>query len=179
MRTLYRVALLLAVSWILAPATHAQQTPDDLKDGFLGRYNYAAQRLIRLAEALPADKFSWSPGEGVMSVEHVFMHIIRYNYYYPARNLGIPAPAGIDVENLESLTGKATVLEYLEASLDHVREVLAPMTEADLREGVSLYGRNTEAWNVFLQLQVHMGEHLGQLIAYTRMNGIVPPWSRS
>ena len=162
-----------------APSTvHAQDASPDLKAGFLIRYNYAAHRLIQLAEAIPEDKFAWSPGEGVMSVERVFMHIIRYNYYYPASSLGIAAPAGIDVANLESLTGKATVLDHLQASLDHVRDLVKPMSEADLGRRVTLYGQETAAWNVLHQLQVHLGEHLGQLIAYARMNDVVPPWSQ-
>ena len=162
----------------LAPAASAQKPPADLKEGFMTRYNYAAGRLVSLAEAIPEDKFAWSPGEGVMSIERVFMHIIRYNYYYPASSFGITAPEGIDVENLEMLTGKATVLDHLQPSLDHARAVLAQMSEADLSKTVVLYGRDTEAWNVLLQLQTHMGEHLGQLIAYARMNEVVPPWSQ-
>ncbi len=173
-----KFALALIASLVIAPAVHAQNTPADLKDGFKGRYHYAAQRLVSLAEAIPEDKFAWSPGEGVMSIERVFMHIIRYNYYYPASSLGIEAPDGIDVPNLETLTGKAVVLDHLRPSLDHVSEVLAHMSEADLSQRVVLYGSDTEAWNVLLQLQVHMAEHLGQLIAYARMNEIVPPWSK-
>ena len=70
----------------------AQDAPPDLKQGWMTRYNYAAYRLVQLAEAIPEDKFAWSPGEGVMSVERVFMHIIRYNYLYPATSLGMAAP---------------------------------------------------------------------------------------
>lgn len=178
MRTRCTFALALIASLVIAPAVQAQNTPADLKDGFKGRYHYAAQRLVALAEAIPEDKFAWSPGEGVMSIERVFMHIIRYNYYYPASSLGIEAPDGIDVPNLESLTGKAVVLDHLRPSLDHVAEVLANLSEADLSQSVVLYGRDTEAWNVLFQLQGHMAEHLGQLIAYARMNEIVPPWSK-
>ena len=178
MRTRCLFALVIVATLVLAPAVHAQHPPADLRDGFKGRYQYAAQRLVALAKAIPEDQFSWSPGEGVMSVERVFMHIIHYNYYYPASSLGVAAPEGIDVPNLESLTGKAVVLEHLQPSLDHVRAVLGQMSADDLSQGVELYGRHTEAWNVFMQLQVHMGEHLGQLIAYARMNGVVPPWSR-
>lgn len=170
--------LLIVVASVPVPVARAQDGPDDLKDGYMGRYNYAAQRLVALAEAIPEEAYSWSPGEGVMSVERVFMHIIRYNYFYPASSLGIEAPEGIEVATLEERTGKATVLEHLAPSLDHVRTVIGQLSEDDLRRGVPLYGRNTEAWNVLHQLQVHMGEHLGQLIAYARMNGVVPPWSQ-
>jgi uncharacterized damage-inducible protein DinB len=40
-----------------------------------------------------------------------------------------------------------------------------------------LYGRDVGEWAVLLQLVTHMNEHLGQSIAYARMNGVTPPWS--
>ena len=112
-----------------------------------------------------------------MSIELVFMHLIHYNYLYPEM-LGIQPPAGIDMDQLEKMTGKASVLMYLEDSLEHVRKSLNHMSAEDLHKIVELYGNDTQAFNVFIQLQVHMGEHLGQLMAYARMVGVVPPWSQ-
>ncbi|MBX2820945.1 MAG: DinB family protein [Rhodothermaceae bacterium] len=169
---------ILVLTLLIAFPVSAQETPGGLEEGFLGRYNYAANRLVRLAEALPEDVFTWKPNETGMTVEHVFMHIIRYNYEYPERNLGITSPADIDLDKLESMKGKETVLNYLKPSLDYARKVLVEMPEEDRQKIVELYGNDTQAWNVFYQLQVHMAEHLGQLMAYTRMNDIVPPWSR-
>jgi len=163
---------------LVALPVSAQETPGGLEEAYLGRYNYAANRLVRLAEALPADVYSWKPNEDGMTVEHVFMHIARYNYLYPEYNLGIASPSDIDLDQLESMTGKETVLKYLKPSLDYARKVFVEMPEADRQKIVELYGNDTQAWNVFFQLQVHMAEHLGQLMAYSRMNDIVPPWSR-
>ena len=52
------------------------------------------------------------------------------------------------------------------------------MSDADLAKPAELYGREVESWAVLLQLLTHMNEHLGQAIAYARMNRVVPPWSR-
>ncbi len=52
------------------------------------------------------------------------------------------------------------------------------MTAEDLAEGTQLYGRDVAKWAVLVQLLAHMNEHVGQSIAYARMNGVVPPWSR-
>jgi hypothetical protein len=30
---------------------------------------------------------------------------------------------------------------------------------------------------MYLRIIIHDNEHMGQLVAYARMNGIVPPWS--
>ena len=175
MRHLHLIAISLV--FVCTLPVSAQEAPGGLEEAFLGRYNYAANRLVRLAEALPEDVYSWKPNETGMTVEHVFMHIVRYNYAYPERNLGIASPADIDLDKLESMTGKETVLEYLKPSLDYARATLVEMPEEDRTKIVELYGNDTQAWNVFLQLQVHMAEHLGQLMAYSRMNDIVPPWS--
>jgi len=51
------------------------------------------------------------------------------------------------------------------------------MPESQLASQTQLYGRNVQQWAVLLQLLAHMNEHLGQSIAYARMNGVVPPWS--
>ena len=105
------------------------------------------------------------------------MHIARYNYMYPDQNMGVPAPmAYADLE--EDVTDKARALEILAASMDHVRSVVEGMSDADLEASTTLYGREVGNWAVLLQLVTHMNEHLGQSIAYARMNGVVPPWSR-
>ena len=156
----------------------AQEIPGGLGEAFLGRFDYSANRLVQLAEALPDDVYSWKPDEEGMTVELVFMHIIRYNYLYPEQSLGIVSPEDIDLDKLESMTGKETVLTYLKPSLNHARYVFKNMPAEKREEIVELYGRDTQAWNVFMQLQMHMAEHLGQLLAYSRANGVVPPWSR-
>jgi uncharacterized damage-inducible protein DinB len=61
-------------------------------------------------------------------------------------------------------------------SNDHVRAVVAGLK--DPSKATRQYGRAVPEWSVLLQLVAHMNEHLGQSIAYARMNGVVPPWSR-
>ena len=56
--------------------------------------------------------------------------------------------------------------------------MLASLSDADLEATTRLYGRDVAQWAVLLQLVAHMNEHLGQSIAYARMNGVTPPWSR-
>lgn len=132
---------------------------------------------MQLAEALPEETFAFTPNEGGMSMERVFMHIIRYNYLYPESSLGIDAPAAIELDNLEAMTGKAAVLAHLEDSINHVRNLVNKMSAADLTAKTELYGNETIKLNVLMQLESHMSEHLGQLLAYTRMNNVTPPWS--
>lgn len=155
----------------------AAQSPPDFRQEFLGQFDGSAAKFVALAEAMPEEVYDWRPGEGVASVVEVYMHVARYNYMYPDQNLGMATPveyAGWEDE----VTDKDQALEILAASMDHVRTVLDDLSDQDLEATTSLYGRDVGKWAVLLQLVAHMNEHLGQSIAYARMNGVVPPWSR-
>ncbi|MFQ5678359.1 MAG: DinB family protein [Gemmatimonadota bacterium] len=163
---------------LAATAAGAQSAPTDYRDEFLNHFERSSAKITQLADAMPETLYAWSPGEGVMSVERVYAHIARYNYMYLEENLGIPAPEAIDLGSLESTTGKGEVTELLRHSIDHVREHASALTEEGLNLGTTLYGREVAGWAVLFQLLAHMNEHVGQSVAYARMNGIVPPWSR-
>ncbi|UCD24190.1 MAG: DinB family protein, partial [Gemmatimonadota bacterium] len=150
----------------------------DLRDDLLGHFGRSSRKMEQLSQAVPAELYTWSPGEGVMSIARVYMHIARYNYMYLEENLGIAAPAGVDWPNFESITDKESVVELLAQSIEHVKQSVGSMSEADLTRETTLYGRQVAGWAVLVQLVAHMNEHVGQSIAYARMNGIVPPWSR-
>ncbi len=76
-----------------------------------------------------------------------------------------------------SMMDKEEIVEIVTASMDHVRKNLEAMSASDLATPTTQYGRDVQHWAVLLQLVTHMNEHLGQSIAYARMNGVVPPWS--
>lgn len=172
--------VVLAAALVLGSAAGAtaQQAPPGFRAEFLQQFDWSMSRFVRLAEAMPAERFSWSPGEGVMPVARVYAHVARYNYQYPACCLEVAAPEGRDGDATEEVAEKAAVVALLGASGEHVRAALAGMSDADLAETTVLYGREVPRWSVLLQLLAHMNEHLGQSIAYARMNGVVPPWSR-
>lgn len=172
-------ALLLPM---LAPApapASAQSTPPGFLEEFRGQFEASASKLVALAGAMPPDAYDWRPMEGVASVAEVYMHIARYNYYYPDVALAVEPPAGMDYDQLQGVVNdKARVGEILAASMEHVRAVYRGMTAEDLERPTRLYGRDVARWAVLLQLVAHMNEHLGQSIAYARSNEVVPPWSR-
>jgi uncharacterized damage-inducible protein DinB len=174
-----RLILMLGLTGAAAAPVCAQAAPSSAP-GFVSevmlQFGASMEKFIALAEAMPADKFAWSPGPGVMTVAKVFGHVARYNYLYPATSLGAPAPGGRDADAAEDITDKAQLVARLKESNDHVRAVVAGLK--DPSKVTRQYGRAVPEWSVLLQLVAHMNEHLGQSIAYARMNGIVPPWSR-
>ena len=177
------LAAAVALVAVMAPShAQAQAMGGDFLTEFKGQFRASSGKLVALAEAMPESTYDWSPGEGVASVARVFMHIARYNYMYPHENLGrdVPVSRG-EYEGWEDKSGdmtKAEVVGILRASMDYVRELVEGMTAADLNRSTRLYGREVAESAVLFQLITHMNEHLGQSIAYARMNGVVPPWSR-
>jgi len=156
----------------------AATLPPQTKAELLMQFEASAQKFEALAAAMPADKFTWSPGPGVMPVAQVYAHVAHYNYGYPSQNMGVAAPAGVGLDTLEKMTDKAQVVALLKSSAEYVRQAVRAMPDAQLAQPTQLYGRTVPQWSVLLQLVAHMNEHLGQSIAYARMNGVVPPWSQ-
>lgn len=168
--------LCICIVFIGMNSLNAQSSNNNFKKQFNQHFDYAS-RVLSLAEAMPADKYSWRPEDEVFSVERVYTHIARYNFFYLENSLGIPAPDDVDVENIESITGKEQVVDILERSIDHVQEAVENMPDSKLQEQTEMYGRTVNGQAVLMQLITHKSEHVGQSIAYARMNGIVPPWS--
>lgn len=187
----------LVVAGVLAPASLFAQIPIDnppvvgeitlaspttdpitIRDEILDHFQRSSYKISELARVMPAEKFSWAPGEGVMEVGEVYMHIARYNFMYLDENLGIAPPDGFDYADIESIRDKEKVREIHEMSVRHVMEQVGALTAAKLDDQTELYGRTVQGWAVLLQLVSHMNEHVGQSVSYARMNGIVPPWSR-
>ena len=134
-------------------------------------------KFTRLAEAIPADKYTWRPSSDVRSFAEVFLHVCAANYNL-YKLVGTPAPAGIDVRGLEKSTAdKTKVIATLKDSFAHAKKAITAMPDADLDKSMDWFGgKNTER-GVLLFIVRHAAEHLGQSIAYARFVGIVPPWT--
>jgi hypothetical protein len=65
----------------------------------------------------------------------------------------------------------------MKASFTHFRDAVNATPDADADTNVKLFGRDFTKRKLLLATAEHAGEHLGQSIAYARVNGIVPPWS--
>jgi uncharacterized damage-inducible protein DinB len=150
---------------------------EGLWQGYDGEWGHVSRQLVALAEAIPADKYAWRPAPGVRSISEVFMHIALANFYLLSVT-GPKLPADLPQENMEkSVTAKPEVIQWLKRSLEAVRKAHAAETPADLQRKVKVNGRDATVDGMYLRIIVHANEHMGQLVAYARMNGIVPPWS--
>jgi len=157
--------------FVFTTASFAEQ-PVFVKE-FLGQIDFVKSRLMQLAEAMPEDKYSWTPGEGVRSVGEVYVHAAESNYYMLSLVKGEKA----DMSSSESKADKKTALEMMEKSFSVIKESTAQFTEEDLNKEIEAFGMKFSVRNFMVTMIAHLHEHLGQSIAYARMNGVTPPWS--
>jgi uncharacterized damage-inducible protein DinB len=173
-------SLLLAFLLMAAPVLHAADDPlEGLWQGYDGEWGHVSRQLVALAEAIPPDKYAWRPAAGVRSTSEVFMHIALANFWLLSET-GLPLPSDLTSPSLEkTVTSKPQVIQWLKRSLDAVKTAHAKVTPADLNRRVSIENRNATVDGVYLRILIHANEHMGQLVAYARVNGIVPPWSET
>jgi len=172
--------LLLPLVFACAAVTLTAQPAPSKVPGFRGLFlkqlDDVQSKVVGLAEAMPQEKYSWKPADGVRSVAEVFTHIASANYFLP-NFIGVKPPATFNPA-IAKETDKAKIIEALKGSFEHMRQVVTNMSDADLEKPVKLFGQDTTYEGVLFLIANHMHEHLGQSIAYARTNGVVPPWSK-
>jgi uncharacterized damage-inducible protein DinB len=171
-------ALLLWLLLSSAPVLFAETYPEGLWQGYDGEWKHVSQQLIALAQATPAEKFAWRPAAGVRSTSEVYMHIVMANFYLLSVT-GPKMPADLKEDAGKTVTSKAEVIGWLKRSLDAVRDAHLAVKPSDLERKVHILDRDATVDGMYLRIIVHANEHMGQLIAYARMTGVVPPWSKN
>lgn len=177
MRFLKTGVILVLISFAVVRASaQNQKLPEGIWQGYEGEWKHVTSQLIALAEATPPEKFSWRPAAGVRSTSEVYMHIALANFYLLSYT-GPKMPADLKLDSEKTITSKAEVISWLKRSLEAVRAAHAAVTSADLQRKVHIYDRDATVDGMYLRIIIHANEHMGQLIAYARMTGVVPPWS--
>ena len=169
--------ILLFASITLRPSlAQNQKIPEGIWQGYDGEWLHVSQQLIALAEATPEEKFSWRPAPGVRSTSEAYMHIAIANFYLLSVT-GPKMPADLKEGMEKSVTAKADVITWLKRSLEAVKQAHLAVKSTDLQRKVHIADRDATVDGMYLRIIVHANEHMGQLVAYARMTGVVPPWS--
>jgi uncharacterized damage-inducible protein DinB len=141
------------------------------------------QHVMALANAIPEEKYGWRPGTGTRSIREVLAHIAFGNRLLLAIADGTPREEilkliGENAKREADPLTKAQVIQALTESFQTVRKALEAATGGSLGRDADFWGTATTRRGVLTFLDTHIAEHEGQLIAYARMNGVVPPWSK-
>jgi uncharacterized damage-inducible protein DinB len=173
---LLSVVFLIAALPLLAakPVPHPSAAAQGFRAEFIANLDEVQDKILSLAEATPAEAYAWKPGSGVRSVSEVYMHLAGGNYFLSTFLGQKPPKMNGDLE--KTVTKKADVIAELKRSFDHLRA--AANSVKDLEKPVKMFGNNTSQRGVMVTMLSHLHEHLGQSVAYARMNSVVPPWSR-
>jgi len=168
---------------LMTRAQAAQTTTDtsapsyDMKAQALLDLQTVNKKCVDLAQAVPADKLTWRPSPEARSFAEVFLHVAGERYGILSM-MGANPPAGFKAKEFEkSTTDKDRIVEDLNQSWDFANKAINGMTNADYAKLLPKLGPQANEGDVIYILVADAHEHLGQLIAYARQNGIVPPWT--
>lgn len=141
------------------------------------------EKFVALAEAFPEELYDWRPMEGVRSVQDVLVLITAECTQFPTM-WAFPTPDWVaeggfqpEMKRLGALS-KADMVNELRRSFDHVIALAKGLSDEDRARQVDFFGLTVDLGTALTLMQSDMHEHLGQSIAYARMNQIVPPWSQ-
>jgi uncharacterized damage-inducible protein DinB len=175
------VMIFLIISFFNFAQAQDKKTSDFLSD-YTGQIYFVQSRIMDLEKAMPQETFSWRPMEGVRSVSEVYLHTAMGNYLF-LQFSGLPVPEDIKVEDdmgskfEKSTMDKEEISKFLDRSFKDMLAAVAKMKKADLEKRVSAFGMEMSQRNFMMSMLNHLHEHLGQAIAYARINKVVPPWT--
>ena len=191
-RRLLAIAIPAATAACLAAPTRTLAAQDGavfdaksaahLRDQFLTDMDTVHSKIMALAVAIPEEKYSWRPGAGVRSVAEVLGHMAGEWYYWLPQSIGAsPHPDYAkspreSLPKLEKVAGKQAMLDELNKSWAYGRAQLAAADPSALTGAYKPWGVSLA--RAVLGMAGDQHEHLGQLIAYARANGVKPPWSK-
>ena len=177
-------ALMLALAFVTIVAAGpamAQGSASGLRAGYLADFETMQTKFKELAGVMDADTYGWRPMDGVRSVSEVFMLIVAENYFVPAAwSAALPdgiTPGFALFGELAEVIDKREVLAALEKSAAYLLEAVGSLSDAQMGQTVQIFGQEGVLQASLLLVVGDMHEHLGQAIAYARMNEVVPPWT--
>lgn len=169
----------------LTASAGAQGTTPLIAD-LLRDVNEVEEKLVGLARAIPANKHDWRPAAGVRSVGEVVMHVASDNWFIPgAAGTAIPAATGIKPDDYKTVAAYENrklapdaAIREMQSSFAYLKKAMQDTPAADLTAKKKVFGQEMTMQQLWIMATTHLHEHLGQMIAYARSNGVKPPWSQ-
>jgi len=146
----------------------------------LDQWNEIGRKIVAIAEDLPEDKYDYKPNPDSRSFVQALLHVSASMYYFTDPMLGQKVRYGDDPKRDElNLRTKAQIVAFVKKAVQDGADVIKAKGDAGMSKtldagGPRLYRVDELAYG----LCEHSGEHYGQLVAYYRANGMVPPESR-
>ena len=160
---------------LFALSVLAQSGDNPISTAIKGGYTNVKTNLIKAAEKMPEDAYSFKATDDVRSFGQLVGHIANANYHFCAAAAGEASPSTINIE--KETTSKADLVQSLKDAFAFCDKVYEGMTDAKGAEKVKM-GRNEVARLGLLATNTsHSNEHYGNIVTYMRLKKLVPPSS--
>jgi uncharacterized damage-inducible protein DinB len=178
------LVVLLTATALAAPPAVSAQTPT-IPAELLKDWQPQKETMMKIADAMPAEKFSYKSTPAQRSYAEQILHVAGANVEL-LQLLGAKTKLPFDVVPTEmstfglKMTDKAAVLKALSDSFDYgeaVMKELGPSSMTEVVKGPPWIGQATRAKMIWYTMG-HTQDIYGQMAVYLRLNGIVPPASR-
>jgi len=132
--------------------------------------------IVKAAEKMPEEEYSFRPAPTVRSYGQLIGHIIDAHYLF-CGPLSAESKSPPDAE--KKLTSKADLVKTLKESVGYCNAAIERLTDAQAAETVKFFGRDKARLSVLYMNIAHDNEHYGNLVTYLRIKGLVPPSSET
>lgn len=130
-----------------------------------------SQLSIAVAEAMPADQYSFRPHPESMTFGELMNHIASTNFAFCAGLNDTKAPSS----PAAAATDKPAVVKYLSDSFSYCSGIIPKLSAAQLDAVHDSPDGRLPGREVLLAMYVHVAHHRGQAEIYLRDKGIRPP----
>jgi uncharacterized damage-inducible protein DinB len=173
MRKFTLLFCLLATSAIAFAQAPASANPFSAFNKFA--YSRISDNLLRSAEKMPEENYSFKPTDAVRSYGQIIGHVADAQYYFCSTASGETNPAP-KIEKTK--TSKADLVAALKESIAFCNKAYEGMTDTAGTQTVKLFGNIDAPKLGALEMNlIHDNEHYGNLVTYMRLKNIVPPSS--
>jgi uncharacterized damage-inducible protein DinB len=147
----------------------------------LSTFNHSAYTgmtkiLLRAAEKMPEENYSFRPAESVRTYGQIIGHLADAQYMFCSIELGEKDP---EPKIEQTKTSKADLIAALQEAFSYCDKAYDGLTDASAAQTVTLFGGPTPRIGVLSVNNMHNMEHYGNLVTYMRMKNIVPPTSEA
>jgi uncharacterized damage-inducible protein DinB len=156
------------------PMPASAQSANPLTAGARVQFRVVKDFVVRAAEKVPEDLYSFRATPEVRTMAQLFGHVADAFMSMCSTAQG-EKPPRIGFE--KSLTTKADLIKALNESAAYCDSVMEKMDDRRGAETVSFYFGPTPRLSVLYFVTTHTYEHYGNLVTYMRLKNIVPPSS--
>jgi len=141
-----------------------------------GFYNFAKNNVLRSANKVPEELWSFKPTPEVRTFAQLFAHIADGQYEF----CGMATEGKMVDKGIEKTAKtKAEIVAALKDAFGYCEAAYAKMTDASAVETVAAFGQKATRIGIMDFNITHTYEHYGNLVTYMRIKDIVPPSSES